>query len=126
MYCSFSKFILLLCIVFSLVFSRPVSDHGRMERHLRNQDYQMNNVSISQAQAYRFQQYYDQIQRIRNSEREEMSSRHLVDQNTTSINGPSHVRHITRISDMVLNRMKDNRVIVTFTDFSYLESFYIF
>lgn len=54
-----------------------------------------------------------------------MSSRHLVDQNTTSINGPSHVRHITRISDMVLNRMKDNRVIVTFTDFSYLESFYV-
>lgn len=32
----------------------------------------MNNVSISQAQAYRFQQYYDQIQRIRNSERQEL------------------------------------------------------
>ena len=54
-----------------------------------------------------------------------MNSRHLVDQNNTSINGSSNIRHINRISDMVLSRKKDNRVIVTFTDFSYLEAFYV-
>ena len=54
-----------------------------------------------------------------------MKSRHLVDQNDTSINGSSNLRHINRISDMVLSRKKDNRVIVTFTDFSYLEAFYV-
>lgn len=52
-------------------------------------------------------------------------TRRLEDNGAVSSNNNGEVRHINRIFDMVNKLKQDNRVIVTFTDFSYLEAFYV-